>query len=467
MAFTGTGNRITGDFSNATVANRVMFQTSTANSSTVVQAIPNGTGNNGAFLGFNNSDPTNAAFVGIQIPGSEARFASGITGTGSYLPMTFYTGGSERMRVDTSGNVGIGNTAANVNDQVGAVRPLLVSKSDTSTTIAGSQAAIVIGNADTTTSNTSQLSFAAITGGSSTYFTSAAINCVFGARTNGQYPTGQLTFSTSTSLNSAPTEKMRIDSSGNVGIGTSSPSARLHATKNNADVARFTNSLSNGGDWEFKIGGGGFEDRKFMLADKYGGADNVRLAVDSSGNLLVGTTSSSFGEKLSVQSTASNTNIAYLNYTFTDDRSNTVIQHSRATGATSATMILFRNASSSQVGSISSTGSATTYTTSSDYRLKENIAPMTGALATVTKLNPVTYTWKDGGFSGQGFIAHELQAVVPDAVVGEKDAVDAEGNPVYQGIDTSFLVATLTAAIQEQQAIITALTARVTALESN
>jgi L-threonylcarbamoyladenylate synthase len=66
---------------------------------------------------------------------------------------------------------------------------------------------------------------------------------------------------------------------------------------------------------------------------------------------------------------------------------------------------------------------------------------------------------------GQGFIAHELAEVVPQAVTGEKDAVDAEGKPVYQGIDTSFLVATLTAAIQEQQAIITALTARVEALE--
>ena len=74
---------------------------------------------------------------------------------------------------------------------------------------------------------------------------------------------------------------------------------------------------------------------------------------------------------------------------------------------------------------------------------------MQNALATVAQLNPVTYTWKADGSDGQGFIAHELQAVVPDCVTGEKDAVDADGNPVYQGIDTSFLVATLVAAIQE------------------
>lgn len=91
---------------------------------------------------------------------------------------------------------------------------------------------------------------------------------------------------------------------------------------------------------------------------------------------------------------------------------------------------------------------------------------MTGALGVVAQLNPVTYTWKTDGSDGQGFIAHELQEVVPDCVIGEKDAVDVDGKPEYQGVDTSFLVATLTAAIQEQQALITALTARVSALEN-
>lgn len=73
--------------------------------------------------------------------------------------------------------------------------------------------------------------------------------------------------------------------SGNLGVGASAI-ARLHATKNGADVARFTNSLSNGGDWEFKIGGGGFEDRKLMITDKFGGADNVRLSIDSGGRIV-------------------------------------------------------------------------------------------------------------------------------------------------------------------------------------
>jgi hypothetical protein len=120
-------------------------------------------------------------------------------------------------------------------------------------------------------------------------------------------------------------------------------------------------------------------------------------------------------------------------------------------------------------------GVSTTYNTSSDYRLKENIVPMTGALAKVSQLKPCTYKWKWNGSDGEGFIAHELAEVCPSAVSGEKDAIetyiDEEGNEQTrikpQGIDTSFLVATLTAAIQEQQATINALTARVVALEGN
>jgi hypothetical protein len=123
-----------------------------------------------------------------------------------------------------------------------------------------------------------------------------------------------------------------------------------------------------------------------------------------------------------------------------------------------ANSILFEY-NGTQVGLIQQTTTATSYVTSSDYRLKNNIAPMTGALAKVALLKPVTYKWNVDGSDGQGFIAHELQEVVPDAVSGSKDEVDEDGKPAYQGVDTSFLVATLTAAIQE-------LSAKVTALES-
>jgi hypothetical protein len=122
--------------------------------------------------------------------------------------------------------------------------------------------------------------------------------------------------------------------------------------------------------------------------------------------------------------------------------------------------LLFVNSAGNVAGKITHNGTTTVaYTTSSDYRLKNTIAPITGALAKVALLKPCTYKWNADGSDGQGFIAHELAEIVPDCVVGEKDAVDAEGKPRYQGVDTSFLVATLTAAIQE-------LTARVAQLES-
>tara|TARA_R110000822_G_scaffold192522_1_gene331187 strand:+ start:1991 stop:2968 length:978 start_codon:yes stop_codon:yes gene_type:complete len=111
LTFTGTGNRILGDFSNATVANRAAFQTSTTNANTFLTAIPNGTGTSAGLLAYNNSDPTNAAFISSQLIGTtEARINSGITGTGTYLPMTFYTGGSEAMRISTDRNLFVGLT---------------------------------------------------------------------------------------------------------------------------------------------------------------------------------------------------------------------------------------------------------------------------------------------------------------------------------------------------------------------
>ena len=104
LTFTGTGNRITGDTNNATVSNRLFFQSSTTNGSTNFSVLPNGTSLVSGYQAYNNSDPTNAAFASLATSaGTEVRLISGITGTGTYLPMTFYTGGSERARIDTSG----------------------------------------------------------------------------------------------------------------------------------------------------------------------------------------------------------------------------------------------------------------------------------------------------------------------------------------------------------------------------
>lgn len=186
-----------------------------------------------------------------------------------------------------------------------------------------------------------------------------------------------------------------------------------------------------------------------------------RMRIDSSGNLLVGTTSSSG----LYNGTASTDGAAFTSSgDLSIQRSSNVnLFLSKKTGFTQGALVNFY-AAGTFTGAISTNGTTTTYGTSSDYRLKENIQPMTGALATVLQLKPCTYDWIVDKSKGQGFIAHELQAIVPECVTGQKDAVDSKGKPVYQGIDTSFLVATLTAAIQEQQALITTLQSQVAAL---
>jgi hypothetical protein len=125
------------------------------------------------------------------------------------------------------------------------------------------------------------------------------------------------------------------------------------------------------------------------------------------------------------------------------------------------------NSTTTPIGNIYNTGGTNTqYNTSSDYRLKENITPMTGGLDKLSALKPVNWNWKSTGADGQGFIAHELAEVCPHAVSGEKDEVDADGNPVYQGVDTSYLVATLTAALQELKTIVDAQAAEIAELKA-
>jgi hypothetical protein len=177
------------------------------------------------------------------------------------------------------------------------------------------------------------------------------------------------------------------------------------------------------------------------------------MTLDASGNLLVGTTSLS-GGKINVVNSSG------------------LWVQKLQDAASNGSMIQFLTPAGSQAGSITISGSTTTYGSGSDYRLKEQIKPLENSLFKVNLLKPVSWVWKTEQTNGQGFIAHELAEIVPDCVVGEKDAIDENGDIKPQMVDTSFLVATLTAAIQElntlitaQQSTITSLTERITALE--
>ena len=129
--------------------------------------------------------------------------------------------------------------------------------------------------------------------------------------------------------------------------------------------------------------------------------------------------------------------------------------------------ISFGNSSTTRYGDITSNGSVMTYGGTSDYRLKTNVQSMSGSIDRVKQLNPVTFDWISSGVSTEGFIAHELQSVVPDAATGVKDEVDGNGQPIMQQVDPRHVVPLLTSALKEAISKIEALETRVAALEAN
>ena len=205
-------------------------------------------------------------------------------------------------------------------------------------------------------------------------------------------------------------------------------------------------------------------------------AASTAVTIDISNNVLVGTTSALAGinNTINGHSLGSDGYVAHS----TTNQATSYLNRSGTIG----TIQTFRK-DGTAVGSISVTASATSYNTSSDYRLKEADVPMTGATERVKALRPINFAWKVDGSRVDGFFAHELAEVVPEAVAGTKDAmmdeeyevtpavVDAEGVetteavmgtrsvPDYQGIDQAKIVPLLTATIQE-------LIARIEALEA-
>ena len=265
------------------------------------------------------------------------------------------------------------------------------------------------------------------------------------------YTTNGVAYATSTSA-LATGSALTFDGT-NLGVGTSSPAGKL-------DVAgdMYVNNLPSSPTGGIYLGQSGYR-ASILWNVSTGNLDITPRSgfntVFTAGNLLVGTTSATSGGSTCKE-------VVYIsNFGTTYGIS--------VQGGTNNAGTFFQtvNFAGTQNGSITQVNSGTiAYNTTSDYRLKENIAPMTGALAKVAQLKPVTYTWKLDGASGEGFIAHELKAVIPDSVTGEKDAVNEDGSIKPQSIDTSFLVATLTAALQEAHGLIKSLEARVVALEA-
>ena len=347
LTFTGTGNRITGDFSNATVANRVLFQTSTANSATGVAIIPNGTSANASISVFGASDPTNCAAATISTDNNNMFVISGINGTGTYVPMRFYTNGSERVRIDTSGNLLVGTTSQ--------IRSGFLSVSG------------VI-----STNNNINWGPA----GNGRIFSDSNWGCIFQAD---RASPGSAEFMWQ---NAGSTERMRIDTSGNVTIanGTIQTTATADAT----------------------VG--------FQL-------------IKVSATVTAGT--------------------------------NKYIQFLTNNGAASTGFIASNGASNAG------------FFAGSDRRIKTDIQAVADGVEKVMQLKPSKFKFKENDEPSHGFIAQELDKVFPECVYKPNDGL---GEEVPEGqepwaVNLDKLIPYLTAAIQEQQALITTLTARITALE--
>jgi hypothetical protein len=258
-------------------------------------------------------------------------------------------------------------------------------------------------------------------------------------------------------------------STGNVGIGTTSPGAILHTVNTSAGAATVgafiqNSSLTAGtevrlgfapnpnavGDnrysWIGAVNGTGSNDSSLTFATTPGGAGATeRMRIDSSGRLLVGTT------------------IGSPNPGFAVDPAGFCKIGNNAGGSGWVFFDFLR--SGTTIGTITQSGTTgVAYNTTSDYRLKENVTPVTDGITRLQQLNPSRFNFiADPDRTVDGFIAHEAQAVVPECVTGKKDAVDSDGNPIYQGIDQSKLVPLLTAALQEAIAKIETLEARLTA----
>ena len=413
--------------------------------------------------------------------------------------LALYTASSERLRIDSSGRVGIGTSSP---------------QSDL--TVRGSTPQITL--EPTADTQNCRLEFATTNGTVQSFLA--------GGGSEG----AALKFLQST------TERARIDSSGKVGIGTSSPTnllqvnssiagATIHVTnsttgaastdglhinqdgndtyiwnKENSFISFGTNNtermrITSVGSVEvdsFTNLSAGYSLRTGFLPNATGGlgimatdhsganrdgcavyghdgisfytAQTERMRISSGGSLFINRTSAVAAEKFSVGNAGQ---VAYFRCTVNANHSNIQMSHSYATGGQTATQISIQNASLTEVGSIKSTASSTSFNETSDYRLKENIVDIADGITRLKQLQPRRFNYiVDPDTTVDGFIAHEAQTVVPNAVHGTKDEVDDNGNAVLQGIDKSKLVPLLTAALQEAIAKIETLEARVTTLEA-
>jgi hypothetical protein len=345
--------------------------------------------------------------------------------------------GGEKLRIDSSGNVLIGTSVSNASYRL---------------TINDPGDSLIAIRSDAAADATSQvLDFGVGTGNRSSTNLTGAIQATIHSQSGGTLKSDLSFF---TNAGNSITERLRIDSSGSVGIGISNPgdyhaSANSLVTSSGITLANtsqgsifFADSATGTGEY---VGQLNYDHPTNSMSFITNNSERMRL--DSSGNVLVAvsnTTKTSEGFRIE---NGGQPNI---------------------TRGTDGTFISFYHTSGSVIGSIQNNGgTGTLFNTSSDYRLKENVVDIADGITRVKQLSPKRFNFiADDIKIVDGFIAHEAQTVVPEAVTGTKDEVDADGNAVMQGIDQSKLVPLLTAALQEAITKIETLETKVAALEA-
>lgn len=324
-----------------------------------------------------------------------------------------------------------------------AAIPLSQLDSNFNTTITLGNTAIQLGNTVTTLNNMT-LANVTVTSGTSN-ITSTTIS-------NGTSNVAVASSGGNINLTTAGTTAVTIDTSQNVGIGTSSPGYKLSVV---APVGGGFN-MTNGVDSTLRV----LLPTLGITYDNVNGGYHAwqtsgteRARIDSSGNFVIGVNSYALSNSNGIL-------LGPVAGAFTG---------LHASGTVSGSVYSQFAYNGGIIGSITQNGTTgVLYNLTSDYRLKNNPQALTGAKDFVMALQPKKWQWWDGSGEGIGFIAHEFMEVAKYSGNGEKDAVDAEGKPVMQSIQpsSSEVMANLVSFIQEQQALITSLTARITALEN-
>jgi hypothetical protein len=259
-------------------------------------------------------------------------------------------------------------------------------------------------------------------------------------------------------------ERITILANGNVGINNISPAERLDVTGN----IKSSGTITSGG---LLTASNGFTLTTGTLTLPNNSITDAMINTIDGGTITTGTVSSA---RLPVASSSADGIVNQISQTFagakTFNSGLTLNGTNEARGATSSVVHRFFNTTfGSQAGAITITGqNSVTYGQGSDYRLKTNFEPLLNALDKLKSIPVYKFNWNQELDKPKvdGFIAHEVQAVVPEAIVGEKDDVDEEGNPIYQQIDQSKLVPLLFKAVQELSSKLEELELKIQSLES-